>query len=402
MFIKKKNLIAVIGCLASGLLSPFVFGAPTSDELTGYLKVKRQLDQAKPDERAKLEQALVKTAQEQDKKKKELYQEFQVPEKLSLIKQLSRPYLRRSYADLLSVEAVELGSMVTGETKMLKDTKGALFNYSNNQVTHEETWNAEAALLMPFVFATGQTPRSGEWSLPFFGVMPSVTLHRFTTSLMPTDAVVAAKIKSQEADELTYRLGLFAPISTPWNFELIGRLNGAWQTDTHHGSSEPALEGELEPIWQSPDLPWFGLGYFAVPPALEKPGFDPNDPKTWRKTYLAYQARFRGRYLLGGVEDDGTGKKGPNFERAGFTAELNLDPVLWERLSASVKWTYMPVLYGPVNQDQYLETGFSILIWENPALQQKATLDFTYKWGATDYLGAKKQDIYNVGIGILY
>jgi len=401
MFIQKASRLTIIVCLASGFYSVFAIGAPSSDELAGYLKVKRQLDQAKPAERAKLEQALAKTAQEQEKKKQELYQEFEVPTGLTLIKQLSRPYVRRSYADLLSVEAVELGSLATGDTKMLKDTKGALFNYSNNQLTHEETWNAEAAVLMPFVFATGQTPRSREWSLPFFGIMPSVTLHRFTTSLMPTDAVVAAKIKAQEADELTYRLGLFAPISTPWNFEVIGRLNGAWKTDTHHGSSEPALEGELEPVWQS-NVPWLGLGYFAVPPGLEKPGFDPNNSKTWRKTYLAYQARFRGRYVVGGIEDDGSGKKGPNFERIGFTAELNLDPVLWERLSASVKWTYMPAIYGPVNHEQYLETGFSILIWENQASQQKATVDFTYKKGATDYLGAKNQDIYNVGIGILY
>jgi hypothetical protein len=377
-------------------------GAPTPDEWKTYLKVKAQYEKAKGEERAKLEKGKAAAIQKEAEEKQKLDELLRVPDHLSLVRQLSsRPYLRRSYVDLLSVDSVNLGAVSAADQKILKDIKGGLINYSYDATTDNEVWNAEAALLWPVVFATGQTPYSNRWSLPYFGLMPSITLHRATTSLKPTNPVIAAKIKETEADELCYRLGLFAPIFTPWNFQIVERLNGAAKTDTHHGALQLALEEEMEPLWQS-SVPWIGLGYLCVPEGLRKPEFDFNNPKTWRKTYLAYQARFRGRYLVGEIEDDGTGKSGPSFARAGFTAELNFDPILLERLTLTMSWTYMPTIHGPVDREQYLEAGLSFLIWENAANQQKVSLDATYKWGATDYLGKKKQDIYNVGISILY
>lgn len=135
--------------------------------------------------------------------------------------------------------------------------------------------------------------------------------------------------------------------------------------------------------------------------AKKRPAFDENDPKTYKHAWLAYQARLRGRFLWGSVEDDGTGKKGPEYSRGGFTTELNLEPFIFEKLSASVSWSYLPALSGNIIQEHYIEAGLGYTIFEEPG-GSKVSAESKYIWGAQDNLGQKEQDQVTLSLAILY
>jgi hypothetical protein len=371
-------------------------------DLEAYLRVKKRLEEAKGDPAAakKIAAGLAEAAQALAKRQAETDRLYST--EAGLVKALSQPRLRRSYADLLSVEAVDLAGLAEGQQAALKDLDGAEFTYVNNLQTREETWSAQAALLWPVVFKTGFVPKGDNFGVSILGLMPSVTLDRLTTNRVPKDAADLAAIKESETDDLTYRLGIWAAISTPLDVEWIARLNGGLQTDTSHRGRENFLEAELEPLWQAPGIPWLGLGYFAVPRAFTKPTFDPNDPDTYGDTYFAYQARLRLRYVYGAIEDDGAGREGASYARAGFTAEVNVEPLIWDRLGATVSWTYLATVHGQIGEEHYVTGGLRLLVWENAAQDRRVTLNATYSWGAQDYLGAEVEDLFKLSIGVLY
>jgi hypothetical protein len=381
---------------------PLAIADAISDEdLAAYLRVKAEIEAADTTKKQKLQERLIKTQQNIDKKEQEAADMYAAHGHLEFVPQTSKPRIRRSYADLLSTEAGNLGSFEGTQTKLLKDTKGALFSYTNDFENDSDTWTAQAAVILPFIFKTGVTPRGG-FSLPLFGIMPSWTIDRFTTNRKPKDDADLAKIKASETDDLVFRLGSFAQLDLTDTLFAVVRANGLFKTNTGFDSREPGFEIEAEPLWQSERYPALGLGFFAVPEWAKRSGFDPNDPKTYKKAWLGYQARLRARFLWGSVEDDGTGKKGPQYSRAGFTWELNLDPFLFERLNASVSWSYLPALSGNIKQDQYLETGLGYTIFEDPAQNRKVSAEFKYIWGAQDNRGEKVQDQVTLSLGVLF
>jgi hypothetical protein len=152
----------------------------------------------------------------------------------------------------------------------------------------------------------------------------------------------------------------------------------------------------------NPPNPAVGLGYLAIPDWAKREGFDDNDPETYKHAWLGYQARLRARFLGGSVRDDGEGKKGIDYSRAGLTAEVNFEPFIFERVTASISYSFLPAISGPIDQDFYLEAGLGYTIWENPAESRKVNAELKYIWGALDNKGSKKQDQLTASIGVMF
>jgi len=376
--------------------------AVSDEDLAAYIKVKAELDAADDAKRKKLAERLAKTQKKLEKQEEENADVYAAHGSLEFIPQASKPRIRRSYADLLSIEGGNLGSFGPGQTKLLKDIKGALLSYTDDFKTDSDSWTTQAAVILPIVFKTGVTPR-GDFSIPLFGLMPSFTINRFTTNRIPKDAADLAKIKASEVDEMSFRLGSFAQLDFTDNFFAVTRANGVWKTDTGTRSSEPGFEFEFEPLWQSVQVPAIGLGFLAIPEwAKKRPAFDENDPKTYKHAWIGYQARLRGRFIWGSVEDDGKGKKGPEYSRAGFTTELNFEPFILEKLTATVSWSYIPTISGTIDRDDYLELGLGYTLFEDPAENRKVSLELKYGRGAQDNLGMKVQDQVTISLGVLF
>lgn len=323
---------------------------------------------------------------------------YQANGHVELIREVSKLRIRRSYADLLSLE---WGGDFSGEqTRLLKDVKGALFSYTNDAQTDSDSWTAQAAVIWPLIFKTGVTS-SGQFCVPLFGLMPSFTVNRFTTNRIPKNAIDAAKIKDLETDEMVFRLGSFAELDFTPNLFAVVRANGRWKTDTGTRSREPGIELEFEPLWQSTQFPSLGLGFLGVPKWAQKAGFNEAPEEYKKHCWFAYQARLRGRFMWGSVEDDGTGKDGPEYARAGVTAELHIEPLIFEKLSMSFSGSYIPALTGNIAQDKYLEAGLGYTIYEEKN-GTKISLEGKYIFGAQDNFGKKEQDQYTVALAVLY
>lgn len=390
---------AVAGALF--LLVPPQLASAASEEMKTYVRMQERLQAAEnnPVELAKLRAQMTEA-------KAEIAEEQRVADiPLStapgFLKDVSGPRVRRSFADLLTSET-GYSTLVAKQGEILKDLEGAEIAFTDDFEADEESWNAQAALLWPLVWKTGFKPEGDNFGASLLGLMPSVTLNRFDTNRMPKDEDELEEIKELEKNELTYRLGAFATFSIPGNLELVTRAAGGFRTDTDHEREEFVFETEMEPLWQMPGVPWFGVGYFAVPHALRWRTFDPNNPKTWRDTYLAYQARLRLRYVYGTVYDDGTGEEGPTYSRGGLSAAINFDPFLWQRLTASFSWTYLDTIHGKIANEHYIEARLGLLIWEDPDRNQRVSLDASYAKGAQDYLGAKAEDIFKVTLGVVF
>ena len=91
------------------------------------------------------------------------------------------------------------------------------------------------------------------------------------------------------------------------------------------------------------------------------------------------------------MENDGTGKKGPDYTRAGITAELHVEPFIFEKLSASFSGSYLPALSGDIFQDKYLEAGLGYTIYEEKKGGNKISLEAKYIFGAQDNLGKRSK-----------
>jgi hypothetical protein len=397
-----RLLLLFTAAVAAACLAPCCRAKAVSDEdLATYLRVKAALEQKDAGARQKVENRIPIVREKEAEKQAKFDDTFAFHGRLELVPEVSKPRIRRSFADLLATEAGNLGGFFSTQDRDLKDLKGALFSYTNDFEHGFDTWTAQAALIWPIIFKTGVTPR-GQFCMPLFGVMPSISVDRFTTNRQPKDAEDLKKIEEEEINEVVYRLGGFAQFDFTDTLFAIVRANARWQTDTGHESSEPGFEIELEPLWQSETNPALGLGFLAIPKWARRAGFDPNDRNTYKHVWFAYQARLRARFLGGSVRDDGDGKEGPEYSRAGLTAELNLTPFIFERLSASASYSFMPVISGNISRDFFLEAGLAYTIFESRDESQKVTAELKYLWGAPDNKGEKLQDQLTASIGVIF
>ena len=396
---RRFSITVVLCCFSAVIFSAL---ATTDEELITYARVKAEYDAADRAKKKKLDEQLLKAQEKEAKREREVADTYAAHGHLELVSEASRLRIRRTYADLLAIEGGNLGDFAPGQTKLLKDIKGALVSYTNDFRTDSDSWTTQAAVILPLVFKTGVTPRE-EFSVPLFGFMPSFTVNRFTTNRIPKDATDLAKIKAAEVDEMLFRAGSFAQLDFTSNFFAIARANGVWKTDTGMRTAEPGIELEFEPLWQSEQIPSLGLGFLAIPEwAKKRPAFDDNDPKTYKHAWLGYQARLRTRFIWGSVEDDGTGKKGPEYSRAGLTTELNFQPFLLEQLTATISASYLPAISGTIDRDDYVSLGLGYTLFEDVDANRKVSLELQYVRGAQDNRGQKIQNQVTVSVGILY
>ena len=274
-----RSLVVALAVVTGlGALYPLAALAVSDADLATYLRVKEALEKEDPANKQKLQERLSKAQQKAAEQAAKTADTYTAHGYIEFVPEASKLRVRRSYADLLSIEAG--GDFSEGQTNLLKDVKGALFSYTSDSRTHSDSWTAQAAVIWPLIFKTGVTPR-GEFCIPLFGIMPSFTVNRFTTNRTPKDAADLAKIKASETDEMVYRLGSFAQLDFTDNLFAVVRANGLWKTDTGNRSREPGVELEFEPLWQSTQCPALGIGFLAVPEwAKKRPAFDENDPDT--------------------------------------------------------------------------------------------------------------------------
>jgi hypothetical protein len=394
---RQRLLLSLLCIVLPGAL-PITGVAATADDVAAWERVERERKEMDAGARAIFQKQVSVAVKANDEAKAEEARLFTVPKHgMAFEKTLSVPRLRRSYTDLLSTETgADIGGLVEGQAAALKDTKGANFAYTDDFKTKEETWTTEAALMLPFVWKGGGRLRTA-------GIMPSVTLNRFTTNAVPKDAAALAGIKAREVDDLTYRLTFFGNIRVVDNLHVVVRGSGAWVTDTGHEKEAPLLELEVEPIFQLPaPYAWIGTGYMGVPEWAKKDGWNADTAKAAKKTYLAYTARVRGRAMWTQVRNDGNGVEGPELSRAGVTADLHCEPFILERLSAWVGWTYLAPLHGNVEEEQYFEAGAGVTLYDDEAKQRKVAAELKYEWGAKDYLGTPVNDKLTLAISVLY
>jgi hypothetical protein len=391
-----------LGLAACALASfaPRTLAASDAD-LKAYLRVKAEMDAADAAAKKRLNEKLANVQKKVDEEEIATADRYAAHGKMEWVKEASKPRVRRSYADLLATEMGNLGEFEGSQTKALKDLKGALFSYTDDFEHDSDQWTVQGAVILPFIFKTGVTPE-GQFCIPLFGLMPSFSLNRFTTSREPKDAADLAKIKASELDEMVFRMGSFAQIDFTDNLFAVLRANGLVKTDTGTASCEPGFEIEFEPLWKSMQFPALGLGFLAIPEWAKRSTFDPNDPKTYKHPWLGYQARLRGRLLWGSVLNDGTGNDGPEYTRAGFTAEINFTPFILEQLTATAGVSYLPAISGDITDDQFLELGLGYTLFEDPAEGRKVSLELKYLRGAQDNLGAKVQDQITISLGVLF
>jgi hypothetical protein len=405
MISRSRFLLALVATVAAAFF-PERVSAISDEDLAAYLRVQAVLEKRdKPpalEKAEKLEKRIPIVREKETQKQAARDKRYSAGGRIELIRDVSKPRVRRSFADLLATEAGDVGDFEpAGRGKLLKDLKPATFAYTNDFENGFDTWTAEAAVIWPFVFKTGVT-RGGQFRVPLFGIMPSFSINRFTSTEKGEDALGQAKIEDSETDEVIYRLGSFAKLDFSENLFAVVRANALWQTDTGHDASEPGFEIEFEPLWQSKSNPALGLGFLAIPQWAKRPGFDGNDPDSYRHAWLGYQARLRARFLGGSERDDGEGKKGVDYLRAGLTAGLHLEPFIFERLAVSVSYSFLPAICGPIDQDFYLESALAYTIFETKDGSQKVTAELKYLWGAPDNKGKKVHDQLTASIGVMF
>lgn len=307
-------------------------------------------------------------------------------------------HLRRTFTDVLLTEdpTVQKGH------KKFDDLKGALLSYTRNLETNQDTWATEAALIGSYVITPDQPTDTRAWATRTYGLIPSVSLHRDTTSGKTPSGVTP----KNEVDQLAYRLGVFGKWSTPFHgLETItARGFGTYVTDTGHESRATAGQFEIEPQaffnWRgsTDEAPAPPSGRYSLAPldnfaigykrglvfrnsTPEEIGSEADaDP-----AILAYQIRLRLRAEYGEVADAGaTGVETGAFLRGGPIVEFTLDPFFSKRLVLSLSYSHLPSLFGPAQHQSLLNASAEWRILNDKENQRILALTAAYTRGGID------------------
>lgn len=293
--------------------------------------------------------------------------------------------LRRSFQDVLTAEDPSLAG---GGVAEFDDLEGALFSYARDLRKDTETWSAQAALLAPFSFYTGYAPLKNEpLRVARWGFVPSVSLNRLTTSGDPSD----------EAEQLTYRVGAFLKMQSGYNclLALTGRVFGTYLVDDLKDQSVSAGEFELEPV--SVFAPWLKVGTRTILIPKENPD-DVHDT-----AWIAYQLRV----ILHG-EWGSLNREGPNFSgteydffRLGPVLQLDLKPLISKDLSISMKYRRLPALSGQNPNDSLFTVDAEWAIHTSEEKLQKLSLKVSYVDGGLELTKDRARTIL-VGLGAAF
>jgi hypothetical protein len=305
--------------------------------------------------------------------------------------------LRESWSDVLAVEdpTIESQNDLTIESEQPKkkltydDLKGAKFSFERNFKSDTDTWNVQAALILPLVWVH-HVP-AGEAGFTTYGLTPSANVNR----------VHNEGDESKNVEKLTLRAGGFATWyfrQPSWIDRVVIRGGFAYQTDSKFDSSIPAGELELEPrLWSSTR---FGIGYRQI--LINRPLEERKDAKD--NAILAYQARLRFRAEYGHFDMvDPTNpdiKTDEEFMHLGAKAGIEFDPLFCRNLTGSVDYSYLPSVVGPSGHNTLLQAELAYKLWERDD-GGNGSLSLKYVKGGLDFDQEEVHTLY-FGLSVLY
>jgi hypothetical protein len=299
--------------------------------------------------------------------------------------------LRRSYRDVLTLEDPSLSLENQKGKATFDDIDGALVSYSRDFRKDTETWSTEAALLAPFSWVVSHTLRNQDFLVPArFGIIPSVSYHRVSTS----------GSSKGEVDQLVYRAGLFAKFESGNDFEFLNGLTlrafGSFATDAIHHSSVPAGEFDVEP--QSDVSPTLKIGYRTILVPKENPA-DIHDT-----AWIAYQLRvlLHGEYVS--IQNNGgnTAVAEGDYFRLGPVVQFDLKPLIFTRLSASLRYSYLPALNnGKSGHESLFGIDGDWTLFKDAANGRKLSLKISYLNGGLDLTKEPVQTLL-IGMGAAF
>ena len=299
---------------------------------------------------------------------------------------LAHPRLRQDSTDVLPAEDPSQQDLKPGE---FSDLNGASFSYAYDGNAHTDTWSAQAALIVPMIWA-----RNLEygWKPIYYGFVPSISLYKVDTNGDPKN----------EVDSLIYRAGLFGQwlVAGGAGSDFHARLNltgdFTYATDTHYDLSLPAGEFNLEPqIFSSPSLV---LGYLGEIVYDDQRPYD--DPK---RVVVGYQLRtwLHGEYGTIQHSSEQVPPPANDFARIGPVVQLQLlFPTFLEGLILRVEYHFLPTLSGREGHDSLLKAGADLAIFKDKS-GARISLKAAYTKGGLDLT---KQDVetFTLGLGVLY
>jgi hypothetical protein len=301
--------------------------------------------------------------------------------------------IRQSWSDITAGEDPSLGE----NKKVLGDLVGASFSYTHDgkERPDTDTWSAVGAVIFPM---TWTFPDERNLVPERLVIAPSVSVNRVSTNGDPKN----------EADELYYRVGVFAKWVGPSGWLDIIELRGAgvYGTDTGHEARLPAFETELEPR-----VSWVGIndslrnyakiGFKNVLIAKKAELEDQTDD-----SLLDYQLRL---YLhMEGGDLQRAGSKwnviNGSFFRLGPTVQLRMNAprlMFGHPVSFTGLYSYLSPVDGPTGNNSFVNLDVNVSLVDDPELNRKISLHAGFTRGGLDLT---KKDVrqFTLGLSVLF
>jgi len=298
--------------------------------------------------------------------------------------------IRENYDDVLLQEDPSSGAP-SGRKK--NDLKGASISFARDFIRDFDTWSGKGAVIFPFAWDTGAEYKTGDFKLMVAGVVPSISLTKFTTE----------DPAKKDIDSLVYRLGFFGTFwgPEPALTELNVRGYATYATDTHHRTEIPAGEFDVEPRWNF-DGPW-AIGYQKWIP-LPGRAPEPIPPKTYPPwALLSYQLSVSYHGEFGEVKSNGRNSAFAQeaFFRSGPVVKLKLQPSCIPRLTLDASYRYLFVSKGPTNHNSLFQANAEWTLWQDEEAGRKVSAKASYLNGGLD-LTAQDARVLTVGFGVTY
>jgi hypothetical protein len=264
----------------------------------------------------------------------------------------------------------------------VRQAEPAQFSYSHDYQSGADQWSIIGAIIAPLVLyrTDAPAPQAG-MALQLFQLVPSVSLNRVTNDTEP----------SKQVDELTFRLGLFSQwlgIAGPLRLlNVSGYATYATDSEFSDGGIV-AGEVDVEPITN-----WPGHRTFY---RLASNG---KGPKGRAGSLVEFHWRAYLHTEFGGHTGDSNSSSGRNedFFRIGPVLSLQLDPLLLQRMNASVSYSY---LAGSGSGSHHLLAKLALILDRNPDTDHW-TLNATYEDGDTPLVQTRVQT-FLLSLGVKY
>jgi hypothetical protein len=298
--------------------------------------------------------------------------------------------IREKFDDVLRIEDPTTGAPAT---RKKDDLKGASVSFARDFDRDLDTWSGKGAIIFPFVWDTGAEYRTGDFDLMVAGLVPSISLTKFTTE----------DPAKKDIDSLVYRMGAFAtfygpePVLTELNIRAYGTLG----TDTHHRAKVVAGEFEIEPRWDFRG-PW-AIGYqkwIPLPGRTAEP-IPPKTQPTW--ALLSYQLSTSIHGEFGEVKNNGGNNTilEEEFVRVGPVVKLKIQPGSIPQLTLDASYRHLFVAKGPRDHNSLFEASAEWTLWQDEDAGRKVSAKVSYLNGGLD-LTAQDAKVLTAGFGVTY